>query len=305
MQTVIIFGGSGFIGKYIIRHLSKYGFRIIIPYQKTTNEAGLRFLGKVGQIIPLKFRKIGENKIINLIKEADLIINLKTIWQQNKKYSFEYDIYNFNFKLVNSIKDSKKSKKFIFFSGLGIDENSKSKSIRSKFIAKSESYILNNLENVTIIRPSIVIGNNDQFLNKLIPIFKFSFFIPLFGSGESKIQPIFVEDIAKSIAKIILNDSVNNDIYELFGPKVYSYKEIYNLIANILGLKRIYIPIPFIIMRIIVSILEKTPINLLNKEQLLLFKEDNIPMNKYKNINNLGIFAKDISETIKLILKKK
>ena len=300
MKTVVIFGGSGFIGQNIICRLAKQGQRLIVPYQKPTREAKLRLYGNVGQIVPLKFKKLNEERIKNVIDNADVIFNLKTIWQEKKPYSYKKHILNFNTQLVDLINISNKNKVFVFFSGIGISEQSPSK--RVQYIARAENYILENLNRVSIIRPSIVIGQGSPFLEKLLPIFQISFFIPLFGTGEAKLQPVFVDDVAYAIEIILEKGFKGNHIYELVGPEVFTYKSIYQFIANCLGLKRKFIPVPFKLAKFVVSIIEKTHLNLITKDQLLLFMEDNISSNQNKNFKHLSISPKDLREIIKKII---
>ena len=300
MKTVVIFGGSGFIGQNIIRRLSKQGYCIIVPYQSPTKEAKLRLYGSVGQIVPLKFRDLNEEKIISLISSADIVINLKTIWQEKKTFSYGKNILKFNIQLVDLINTTDKNKVFIFFSGLRVNEQSTSK--RIQHIAKVENYVLENLIKAVIIKPSIVLGDEDQFIRKLLPIFKLSFFVPLFGTGEVKLQPVFVDDIANAVATILEHDVKCNTIYELVGSEVFTYKSFYQFIIDCLGLRRKFVHIPFKLAFIITSIIEKTPLNLITKDQLLLFKEDNIFSNQHKKFSNLGIFPKDIREIIKKLL---
>ena len=300
MKTVVIFGGSGFIGQNIIRRLSKQGYHLIVPYQRLTNEAKLRLYGNVGQIVPLRFKRLNEYKIKSVINNADIILNLKTIWQEKKGYSYEKNIFHFNIQLVDLLNTTDRKKIFIFFSGLGVSEQSLSK--RIKYIAKAENYILENLKRVSIIRPSIVIGRGDQFLGKILPIFKLSFFIPLFGTGEAKLQPVFVDDVANAIEIILEKGFQDNHIYELAGPEIITYKNLYQFIANCLGLRRKLVPIPFWLAKIGVAIIEKTHLNLITKDQLLLFKDDNIFSNQNKSFRDLGISPKNLREVIKKIL---
>ena len=301
MKTVVIFGGSGFIGKYIVRRLAQLGYKIIIPYQMPIEESKLRIYGKLGQIIPLKFSKSNKEKIKKIIINSDIIINLKTIWQETKINSYNNSILNFNIEIANLINSSKKNIIFIFFSGLGVKESSKS--LRIKKIYESEQHLLKNLKYISIIRPSIVIGEGSQFLKKLIQIIRISLFIPLFGSGKAKIQPVYVDDIARAIVEIIVKKSKEKNIYELCGPVIYNYKSFYKLIFKILRKKRFFINFPFNLSLVFFSMLEKTPINILTKEQLLLFKEDNIQSGKEKNFNYLGISPTNVSEIIKNIHK--
>jgi len=303
MKTVLIFGGSGFVGKHIIRRIAKNGYKIIIPYQKQANEAKLRLFGSTGQITPINFTSIQQAKIINLINKADVIINLKTLWDE-KKTTFQKGILNFNIDLVKTIKKNKKNRQFIYFSGIGVDK--KEDSERSKVINQCEQYIQKNLNNSVIIRPGVIIGGGDNFLKRLVPLFKTLYFIPIFGNGLSKFQPVYIDDISMAI-NIIVKFSpsyVHTQIFEFVGPNIFTYKEFYKYLFSCLNKTRMLVPIPFVVMKLVISILEKTPISPLNSEQLKLFEKDNIASNNFKNFGNLGINPQDLKEIIKNILKK-
>ena len=301
MKTVIIFGGSGFVGRHITRRLAKNGYKIIIPHNRSTNEARLRLLGNTGQVTPIKFTSIKEEKIQYLINNSDVVLNLKTSWDE-KKISYKKSILNFNIQLVNIIKEIKKPHQFIYFSGLGVDKVGDS--LRSFSIFESEKYIKKNLNNSFIIRPGIIIGGGDQFLNGLLPIFKKSFFIPLFGDGSSRFQPIFIDDVSLGINHIIKNNLSGNHTYDFVGSEVFTYKDFYNFIADSMNKTRIMVPIPFGLAKLGISIIEKTPFSPLNLEQLNLFEKDNISLNNHENLSNLYIKAQDLSEIIKKIIKK-
>ena len=301
MKTVLIFGGSGFVGRHIIRRIAKSGYKIIVPHQSSINEAKLRLLGTTGQIIPISYISINGKKMIDLIDKSEIIINLKTLWDEGS-ISFQKGIYDFNIDLVRSINNSKKHKQFIFFSGLGVDR--RSNSLRNENILLSEKFIQKNLENSVIIRPGIIIGGGDQFLKALLPLFKLSFFIPLFGDGLKKFQPVYIDDISVAVKKIIDSKISKSCIFELVGPNTFTYRGLYKYIADCMNKVRVLIPIPFNIARIAVSLLEKTPISPLNSEQLKLFNSDNLASNDYKKLEDLGIKPQDIKEIIKNFIKK-
>ena len=115
MKTVVIFGGAGFVGRHIITSIANEGYNIIVPYQKNTNEAKLRLLGVLGQVIPLKFTQINEDIILSILKKAHVVINLKTLWNE-KKISYEKGIFNFNRDLLGLINKYNSKTLFIFFS---------------------------------------------------------------------------------------------------------------------------------------------------------------------------------------------
>ena len=161
MKSIVIFGGAGFVGKHLIRRLAKCGFKIIVPYQKSTGEEKIRLLGNTGQIIPFYFSDLKDRRIINILKHTSVCINLKTNWS-SKKISFNQAIFEFNKDLTNILKKNESLEQVIFFSGLGIDEDKKS--LRSVAINKSENLISSNFKNSIIIRPGIILGGDDKFL---------------------------------------------------------------------------------------------------------------------------------------------
>ena len=302
MKTVVIFGGSGFIGQHLIRTLSKNQYKIIIPHQRSTNNAKLRLLGSFGQVIPIRFKTIFDLVLLRQIENADIVINLKTQWDE-RKTTYEKGILDFNIKLVDILKKNIKNNYLIFFSGIGVDSDTHSK--RSDAIFKSEKYISKNLANSSVIRPGVIIGGGDNFLKNLLPIFKISFFIPLFGGGKRSFQPVFIEDVSLGVKKIINNRKLGNHIYEFFGPHIFTYKEFYALIAQNLRVSRYLVPIPFFIAKIIVFILEKTPYPLINREQLKLFTRDNTAAKIHNKLLDLKITPQDTKEILRRIIIKK
>ena len=301
MKTVVIFGGSGFVGRHIIRRIAKNGHKILIPHQSKVNEARLRLLGTTGQVIPINFNHLYEDRLSNLIDHSDVVINLKTLWDQ-KRISFEKGIFDFNVNLVNLIKKTKKNTQFIYFSGIGIDE--KNDSERSKAILQSEKYIQKNLINSIIIRPGVIIGGGDQFLKSLTSLFKMTFFVPLLGNGLSKFQPVFIDDVSMAINNIIESDLLKHYIYEIVGSDIFTYKEFYNYLAMCMNKTRVFVPVPFQLAKIAVSIMEKTSFSPLSSEQLKLFERDNISSNNHKKLEDLKIFPQDIREITKKIIEK-
>ena len=271
MKSIIIFGGAGYIGKHLIRRFSKDGYKVIVPYQRQTKEANLRLFGAVGQIIPFHFNSLKNEKLLTLLNNADFCINLKTSWSSNKS-ELKRSILDFNAELIEQIKFSSSIKRFVFFSGLGTEQRS---TYRNEIISKTEDLVIKNLQKSVVIRPSVILGNNDQFLSNLLPIFKMSFFIPLFGNGSKKFQPVLIDDIVEFVAKTIEVSKIGKQLYELAGPDIFTYREFYNLIADAMNKKRVLVPTPMAILKPVVGIAEKLPFFPINSEQLSLFETDN------------------------------
>ena len=295
MKSIIIFGGSGYVGKNLIRSFAKEGYKIIVPYQRQINEANLRLLGSIGQIIPFHFTSLKNPKLLSILNTTDVCINLKTSWE-SKEFLLNQSILKFNTDLIEIVKDSLAIKKFIFFSGLGTEKRS---TLRNKIISKTEDLIIKELENSVIIRPSVILGNGDQFLTSLLPLFKMSFFIPLFGDGNKKFQPVIIEDIVKFVPNIIAESVTEKNLFEVGGPEVFTYKEFYVLIAHLMSKKRVFFPLPMSIIKPIVAIGEKTPFSPINLEQLSLFETDNILNNKIPGLDYFDMLPKKVISVIK------
>ena len=295
MKSIIIFGGSGYVGKNLIRRFAKEGYKVIVPYQKQIKEANLRLLGSFGQIVPFHFSSLKNTKLLTLFNNVDICINLKTSWSSNKP-ELTRSILDFNSELINELKRSTSIKRFIFFSGLGTENRS---TFRNEIISKTEDLILNKMQNSLVIRPSVILGNNDQFLSNLLPIFKMSFFIPLFGNGSKKFQPVLIDDVVEFVYKTIEKTNIDKQLFELAGPEIFTYKEFYSYIANVLNKKRVFVPSPMLIMKPVVAIGEKLSFFPINSEQLSLFETDNILKNKEAGFNYFAISPKKVISAIK------
>ena len=295
MKSIIIFGGSGYVGKNLIRSFAKKGYKIIVPYQRQINEPNLRLLGSIGQIIPFHFTSLKNSKLLSILNSSEVCINLKTSWE-SKESILKDSIFTFNSELIGIIKGSSSIKKFIFFSGLGAE---KGLTLRNETISKTEKLIIKELESSIIIKSSVILGNGDQFLSGLLPLFKMSFFIPLFGDGSKKFQPVWIEDVAKFILTLIEKPNINERLFELGGPEIFTYKEFYVQIADLINKKKVFVPVPMPIIKLIVRIVEKTPFSPINLEQLSLFESDNILKNNISGFDYSKILPKNIISAIK------
>ena len=295
MKSIIIFGGSGYVGKNLIRKFAKDGYKIIIPYQKQINEPQLRLLGSIGQIIPFHFSSLNNSKLITVLNNSDLCINLKTSWSSSEP-ELRRSILDFNTELIDLIKKSNSINKFIYFSGLGIEKKS---TFRNEIISKTEDLIIRKLHNSIVIRPSVILGNGDQFLSNLLPIFKMSFFIPLFGDGSKRFQPVLIDDVVEFVLKTVKATETKKQLFEIAGPDIFTYREFYNSIADAMNKTRVLVPTPMPIMKPIVGIGEKLPFFPINSEQLSLFETDNTLSGKESGFDYHKISPKRVISAVK------
>ncbi|MFN7039118.1 MAG: complex I NDUFA9 subunit family protein [Alphaproteobacteria bacterium] len=276
-EVITIFGGTGFVGRHIIKHLVKNNYQIQIICRDPEAGNYLKTFGDTGQIVLTKYDITKEDELEKLLTNTTIVINLVGILFEKGKYNFK----NIHVKAPSNLAKicaKLKIKQFIHFSALGVEEN-QSNYAKSKF--EGEKLILESFPNAVIIRPSIIFGAEDNFINKFIRMAKISPFLPLIGNGKTKFQPVFVDDISK-IIEIIIKNNITKRIIELAGPKIYSFKEILNLIKKTMSKKRHLINIPFEIASLIGSICNLLPNPILTNDQVRSLRYDNI----IKNDNN-------------------
>jgi len=288
-----ILGGGGFIGRYLVRNLTKKNFRCIVPTRNPFTKGYLKTQAPPGAIEIIKFSQNNFNEIKNAIENSDVVINLCGILFENRKQKFNsihVDIPETIAKLCSQYS----VKKFIHVSAIGASKDSKSKYQQSKFLGEEKA--LNNFSKTVIIRPSVVIGNEDNFTN-LFAKLSLSPIIPVVNTNY-KFEPIFVNDVAKSILKAIELKNNEGKIYELGGGRVISFSEMIKLILRIIGKKRVIADVPMTLAKIQSSLLSLLPIDpVITKDQCLILSEkDNVVSENHLTIKDLNIKPAEIEK---------
>jgi len=286
---VTVFGGTGFVGRHLIKHLCNQECIIKVPTRNTAKGYFLQPLGDVGQINLIKFDLSDNRKLKNLIKDSDIVINLIGILFEKKRNDFINLHYNFVKRLVDNINLNKKH--FIQISALGVNRYKDSLYSRSKFNA--EEYIQKNSKKFSIVRPGLIFGPEDNFFCKFAKMSLFSPFLPLIMGGETKFQPVYVEDVCKGIMKI-LKKNITNQIFEFGGPDIFTFKELLQILLKIINRKKLLIYIPKIVAIIMAKFFQVLPNPLLTEDQIKLLENNNIILNtdytfKYLDINPVSL----------------
>jgi len=291
-KTITVFGGTGFIGRNLIGKLAKKGFKIIVPTRNPYLHGYLKPMGEPGQIEALKFNFFDFSNLNEFISRSEIVINCIGVLFEKKNQKFDY-LHHLFPKFLTSILDKEVTKKFIHISALGVNKDSNSLYIRSKF--QGEEAVINNFENSIILRPSIVFGTNDNFFNLFNKLINLLPIIPL-ASAKTKFQPCYVGDVTDAIIKVI--EQINpNKVYELGGPKIYTFKELIETLLVSLKKKRFIIELPDFVARVQAKIMQLSPNPLLTEDQLEILKSDNICSNQYPGFKELGISTRTV-ETI-------
>ena len=292
-KTITVFGGTGFIGRNLIGKIAKKGFKIVVPTRNPYLHGYLKPMGEPGQIEVLKFNPFDFSSLNEFIKSSEIVINCIGVLYEKKNQKFDH-VHHLFPKFLSSILDKEITKKFIHISALGANKNSNSLYIKSKF--QGEEAVINNFKNSIILRPSIVFGTNDSFFNLFNKLINILPIIPLAGS-KTKFQPCYVGDVTDAIIKII--EQVNlNSIYELGGPKIYTFKELIETLLVSLKKKRLIVELPDFAARVQAKVMQLLPNPLLTEDQLEILKSDNVCSNQYPGFKELGISAR----TVEIIL---
>ena len=295
-QICTILGGGGFIGRYLVRNLTKKNYRCIVSTRKAFQKGYLKTQATPGAIELIDWNPNNFSNIKEAIKNSDIVINLIGILYETRKQKF-YNIHTNIPDAISKICSDSDVKKFIHVSAIGASEKSKSLYQKSKYQGEVKS--LHNFKNTIIIRPSVVCGTEDNFTN-LFSKLSFLPVIPLV-SINYKFQPILVTDVAAAIIQAIETKDNERKIYEIGGPKIISFGDMVKSILKSINKKRFVVGMPMPIAIAQSTITDLLPIPpILTKDQCKILSEaDNVVSNNHLTLKDLEINPADIEKAMK------
>ena len=307
---ITIFGGTGFLGRYIVNRLAKSGYIINVVTRFPNEAIFLKTSGDVGQISFVEGSFNNLSKLTFLLSSSEIVINCVGILNEEKNKKFRQIHSDAPEKLAILAKD-KGVKKFIHISSIGADQKSDSNYAKSKGIG--ETKIINAFPDAIILRPSIVFGSEDQFFNLFSQISCISPILPIVG-GDTKFQPVYVDDIAKLVEKILKiekrNLEKNKLICELGGPEVMSFHFLMLKMLTCIYRKRLIVNLPFWFAKLmcpVVFILNKLTFNkiplLITEDSIKQLKRNNIVSKKFLSFEDFGIKPKSMDSILPSYLK--
>jgi len=289
MKKVLIFGGSGMIGRHLIRKLTKNNHLVTVVTRNLHKKGAIVKLGgNPGYIDVIEANIYDEEQLNKLFKNKDVCINLVGILYENKKNKFKNIHTNFP-SIISKKSEQHKLKQFIHISALGIEKALDSNYAISKL--EGEKKIINNFSSSTILRPSVVFSVDDDFSCRLLSLLNLLPVFPLYYNGNTKFSPIHVTEICEIISKVI-DKNICSDIIECVGPEEMSFKEIIKKLLNSIDKKRLLIPMPIIFANLFAFFFEKFPKPLITRDQLRLLKYDNVLSKNFKTNIDIGFTAK-------------
>ena len=289
VKNCLIFGGSGQIGRNLIRKLAKNNYKITVVTRNIHQKSyKIKTQANAGYIDIVESNICDENKIRKLFENADICINLIGILYEKKPGSTFTNIHSTFPLLLARLCKEYNLKHFIHLSALGINQATDSKYATSKL--EGEANIMKNFPMATILRPSIVYSVDDNFTTNFMTLLNLMPIFPLYYSGKTKFMPIHSSDLTDIIYKIISNKIYSN-IIECVGPEILTFKEILKKLLILTGKKRILFSLPLPIANLTAIFFQLLPKPLLTTDQLKLLKYDNILSGKYKNNSDIGVPA--------------
>ena len=289
-KNCLIFGGSGQIGRHLVRKLTKNNIRVTVVTRNIHQKSYIiKTQGNAGYINIVEANIYDEKKIRELFSKSDICINLIGILFEKKKSNTFYNIHTLFPSLLSKLAKEYKLKNFIHLSALGINEANDSNYAKSKL--DGEKNILDNCPISTILRPSVVYSVDDNFTTNFMTLLSRLPVFPLYYSGKTKFTPIHCSDLTDVIYGVI-TENINSKIIECVGPEIINFKDILNRLLNLINKKRFLIPMPLPIASFTAKIFQLLPNPLLTEDQLRLLKYDNVLSGKYKSNFEIGIPSK-------------
>jgi NADH dehydrogenase len=300
-KIVTIFGGSGFVGRYIARRMAKEGWRVRVAVRRPNEGHFVRPYGVVGQVKSILANVRDEISVRAAIAGSDAVVNCVSVLQETGKQTFEA-LNDAGAGRVAKIAAEEGVNTFVHLSALGADLESDSVSARTK--AEGENAVLAAFPSAMILRPSVIFGDEDQFFNRFASMTKFSPVLPIVG-GNSLFQPVYVDDVAQAACQGILGEA-ERGIYELGGPEAGTLGSFINRMLNVIRRSRLVINMPFFMGSIMggaLGFMQKASLGLftntiLTRDQVKQLRSDNVVSDGAKTFTDLGIVPTGVDSII-------
>ncbi len=286
-KNCLIFGGSGQIGRHLIRKLTKNNYKVTVV-TRNLHQKGyvIKTQANAGYIDIVEANIFDENKIRKLFAKTDICINLIGILYENGKGNTFKNIHSIFPSILAKLCKEYKVQQFIHLSALGINKAIDSEYAKSKL--EGEFNIQKNFPLATILRPSVVYSVDDNFTTNFMTLLSRLPFFPLYYNGETKFAPIHCSDLTDTIYHVV-SKNIHSKIIECIGPEIFSLKEILKKLLTLIGKSRLLISMPFFAANLSAKFFQLFPKPLLTVDQLILLKYDNIPSSKYQTNSDIGV----------------
>lgn len=294
-KLVTVFGGSGFVGRAVVRMLAKQGYRVRVAVRKPNLAHDLRPLGDVGQVSLVQANLRDADSIIRATEGADAVINLVAVMKESGAQSFAA-LHHQGAMWVAQAAERAKVPVLVHVSSIGADADAEAAYARTKGLG--EQAVRDVRPDAVIIRPSIIFGNGDGFFNQLGGMVAKLPIIPLIGGGETRFQPVYVTDVATAIVNAVADKTAAGKTYELGGPATYSFEELLRYVAEETDRERFFVPLPWALAKLEARLTGFLPGAPLTMDQVLLLQNDNVVGEGVGTLADLGVSTPKTMEAI-------
>jgi NADH dehydrogenase len=284
-RVATVFGGSGFIGRYVVKRLAHQGFIVRVPSRFPEHALFLKPMGAVGQIVPLYASVTSEGTVHRAVEGADVVVNLVGVLTESGATSFQA-IHAEGAERIARLSTACGVGRLVQISAIGADPDSRSRYGSTK--GKAEQAVLGAFPGAVILRPSLVFGQEDKFFNRFAEIARLSPIMPVIA-GDMKMQPVFVGDVADAVMAALAASSSAGKTYELGGPRVWTFREILAFILKATRRDRRLVEIPMAVARVQAFFLQHVPGKPLTPDQLLMLARDNVVSSGALGLADLGV----------------
>lgn len=285
-KTVTLFGGTGFVGRYVAQMLAQRGWRIIVASRHPDRALPLKTAGAVGQVVPVFADIRDDGSVAAAVAGADAVVNLVGILFERGKQRFD-SIHGEAAGRVARAAAAAGASRFVQISAIGASANSPSSYARTK--AAGEEAVRAAFPGAAILRPSVVFGPEDGFFNLFANLARTAPFLPLFGGGTTRFQPVYVRDVAAAVVACLEQDGTAGQTYELGGPRVYSFRELMELTLRQTGRKKRLVSLSWGMAAFEAKLLGLLPKPPLTPDQVVQLKIDNVVAPDARTLADLGI----------------
>lgn len=285
-RVATVIGGSGFLGRYVVRELARGGWRVRVICRDPDAAGALRTSGSVGEIVIEHGDLTRPETVTDKLAGSTDVINLAGILFERGRQTFAALHAQGAEKLAQAAK-AQGVGRFIHVSALGVDKAKGAHYARTKMLG--ERAVLAAFPAATILRPSVVFGPEDNFFNQFARMAMFSPFLPLIGGGKTKFQPVYAADVARAVAVCLDKPETRGKTYELGGPDVMSFRDVLEFVMKTTGRRRLLLPLPFPLASLIGTLAEFLPAPPLTRDQVRLLHTDNVVAKDALSFENLGI----------------
>jgi uncharacterized protein YbjT (DUF2867 family) len=287
-----VFGGSGFVGRYIVQRLANAGWRVRVAVRRPNEALFVRSYGTVGQVEPIQANIRDDVTVRRAVEGADAVVNCVGILVAQGRQDFD-SVQAEGAGRIARIAAHRRVRKLVHVSAIGADPHSESAYARSK--AEGEAAVQSAFPSAVILRPSIIFGTEDGFFNRFAAMARLSPILPIVGP-DTRFQPVYVDDVAAAASESVLNN-VAPGIYELGGPEVLTFRELMQRMLEVIGRRRAIVSLPWPVARLQASILDVGQRltgglftnTLITKDQVKLLERDNVVSEGVKGFPDLGI----------------